>query len=170
MPKFLNPGLRLERDYAGPDGNLSRKIVTLNSDIVPLAAFSGADRATKAWAANDLIYLWKFPEGATIHEIAALVYDVAASGDVLDVGHEQVGAGTWADDADFFFADLSLADAETVRSIGDPASATGYGTRHAPLIVNQPNVYLTATVVNAIAAGAQFGVRFYIDYEYTGNL
>ena len=163
MPEFLNPGLRQERDYAGPDGNLSRKYIRLDSNLVSLKAFDGADRATKAWAADDVIYLWGIPQGATIHEVKVVVDDVSAANKTLDVGHKQQGKGTWVDNLDAFLDGVSTAAVATFSSIDD-------GTRHAPVKVDQPKVFLTVQMKEALTAGQQFKAHVYVDYEYTGNL
>ena len=162
MPEFLNRGLHLERAYTGPDGNLSRKMIELDSAHIPLEAFEGANRASLALAAEDLVYLWKLPQGARVFNVGVAVYDGTGAADTIDIGTKQQGEGSWVDDPDYFVDGSSINGATWIDALA--------GRRIAPLLVNQPDVYLTITFKTAIGAGDTFKMRLYIDYEYVGNL
>lgn len=164
MADFLASGLRFQKFYTGPDGNLSRHYAELDSNEIGLEAHSGSDRATKAFAADDLIYAAPLPAGTRVDGVTCIITNAAGVGDTFDVGTKQDGAGTWADDDDYFIAAASLAAAGII------GIADGTYQENKPLMVDQPNVYLTVKINNAIAADAQFEMSVLIDYVFVGNL
>ena len=146
MAKKDIPGLKFQKVYTGPDGNLARHLVRYEEK---------ADLA-----AADIVYVAPLPQGAVIHKIEAVVHEVAAADETFSLGTEQKGAGNWVDDDDYFLA----AQAADEKAAFDSLSVT----KHRPLTVDEPNVYLTVKADTAITVN--WGVDLYITYEFVGNL
>lgn len=145
MPDVDVADLQLQKVHTTPYGNLYRHVGKL-----VLASATAAD----------VYYISPLAQGMEIFEVRTVVHDPAGSGDELDIGHHQRGAGSWTDDPDYFFENQDINAATNAGSLSN--------TQHGSLVIDQPNVYFTATIVNAISAG--FDISFYIDYTYKGNL
>ena len=146
MAKFDLPGLKSQRDYFGPDGNMSQIRAQL-------------DNTGKARAAGDTEFLMKLPRGVTVTKVEMAVSDAGTG--TADIGTEQKGTGTWTDDADYFLDGASIAATAYFDSLAV--------TRHKPLYISEDNVYLTIKNVAANAAAVNLQVEFTVWYEVTGN-
>ena len=138
-------GLHNQQVYTGPDGNLSRHHVIWDESALAVA---------------DAVYAAPLPQGMKIFEVKVLVTDGHASSNI-DVGHKQRGAGSWADDTDYWHDGISIASIAEFSSIDD--------SHKAPVLIDEPDVFLYVDLKGA-AIAAQTVVHFIIDYEYEGNL
>ena len=147
------PGLKLQKVYTGPDGNLSRH----RFDITTNAAISTGDH----------LFLAPTPHGMDIHDVfirsAVVTAGSLGSSDTMEFGLVQRdGAGSFADDPDKFRSAVRVDQA-----IGGAHSEASVK----PFLVKHPNVFLAATMKGgAIAAAESINIFGYIDYEYVGTL
>ena len=148
-PEFEVPGLNQQVAHIWAHGNFS---------LLPVTT---VDLTGVARAAGDLEYVRKLPRGITVVSVVATVRGVGGSGDTLDVGTKQKGDGNWTDDGDYFIDGQSIAAAVSTESRSN--------TQHAPLYIDEENVYLTATYPAAIGAAENVVVDFYVHYVNTGN-
>lgn len=152
MPSFDVPGLRSHQIHTGPYGNVSRDYV----DVEPDVAFTAA-------TATDLVYAAPLPIGMRIHEVTVSIYDASSVNTTVDVGVAQKGEGDFTDDVDAFL------DAVSIGAVGTFHSREN--TRHAPVEIEDPEVYLVIKPNADLTADAaqRFKARVYIDYEYLGT-
>ncbi|MCY4470287.1 MAG: hypothetical protein OXC08_16355, partial [Thiotrichales bacterium] len=101
------------------------------------------------------------PHGMVIHDVKVIVQDIAAGGDVVDVGTKQKGTGTYADDTDEFHDAIPISARASFSSLD-----RGF---HEPKVIEASKVYLTVTAPAGNAIAAPFALGIYIDYQFQGT-
>lgn len=151
MPSFDVPGLNSRQIHTGPYGNSSRDYVQVEPDV----AFDAS--------ANDLVYVAPLPIGMRVHEVSVSIYDATSVNTTADVGVAQKGDGDFTDDLDAFLDGVAINATGTFHSREN--------TRHAPVEIEDPEVYLVIKPNADLtdAAAQQFKARVWIDYEYKGT-
>ena len=129
-------------------GNLQQVVVDLDLDSTRRGA-------------TDTDSLMLLPKGATILSVRMVVVDGAAGSDTIDLGTVQDGDGGWTDDVDYFFDGQAINTEGTFDSL--PTS------RHAPLVIDEDNVYLTVTYNDTVNAANNLHIRYYVNYQVEGN-
>ena len=158
MPVTDAAGLKNQKFYTGPDGNLSIHEATLT--------FGGEDfEGNDNQAANRQgWFIAGIAQGARIHEVTAVVLDAGPGSPLLDVGLVQKGDGSWADDEDSLIQGLPLNANSYLSSVAD--------RKHGAITVDQPAVFLFGRLRGADipASEPNVAVEFKVYYEFIGNL
>ena len=152
MPDKDIQGLNFQDFYTGPDGNASFHWATL--DIT-------AAKGDSSLANNDRFFLAELPRGTTVLSLDMVVHTAAGQAATVRLGTAQKDSagdtGEWTDSNNYFVGDTTVNARKRVACI------------FAPLKIDEPNVFLTATVDGANIS-SRTRITFVVGYVYEGNL